>query len=398
MKQLQRPFFRSKPTALWQGLNVNSTLFFQKLWYRAVIKTMKTTSRLAILVLATFNLFAFVAQATDYTYMTNNGKITITKYTGSGGAVTIPSEINGLPVTRIGQEAFYSCTNLTSVTMGNSVTSLGYSTFENCSNLTSVTIPGRVSIIGDSAFYSCTSLSRITIPDSVSSIGNSAFYSCTSLTNAIIGNSVSSLGQYTFAFCSSLTSVTIGKSVTSLGRYSFGNCTSLTNVTIPDSVSLIGNSAFYYCTNLTSVTIPNSVTSLGPYAFAYCSRMTGVYVPGNAPGIGLSVFEGANNATVYYLPGTTGWGLMFGGRPTALWVLSYPVILTTAPSFGVQTNGFSFIISWATNISVVVEDCTNLAIPTWSALSTNTLTGGSSYFSDARWTNYPNRFYRVRSL
>jgi hypothetical protein len=109
----------------------------------------------------------------------------------------------------------------------------------------------------------------------------------------------------------------------------------------------------------------------------------------------LGVFGGTDAATVYYLPGTVGWGGTFGGRPTALWVLPYPLILNNGPGFGVQTNGFGFIISWATNISVVVEACTNLAHPVWSPVRTNTLTGGSSYFSDPQWTNHPARFYRL---
>jgi hypothetical protein len=46
---------------------------------------------------------------------------------------------------------------------------------------------------------------------------------------------------------------------------------------------------------------------------------------------------------------------------------------------------------------IVVETCTNLANPTWIPLATNTLTSGSSYFSDPAWTNYPSRFYRLRS-
>jgi hypothetical protein len=46
---------------------------------------------------------------------------------------------------------------------------------------------------------------------------------------------------------------------------------------------------------------------------------------------------------------------------------------------------------------VVVEASTNLANPVWSPVGTNTLTGGASYFSDPRWTNYPARFYRLRS-
>ena len=174
-------------------------------------------------------------------------------------------------------------------------------------------------------------------------------------------------------------------------------CYSLTSVTIGNSVTNIGELAFYECTSLTSVTIPSSVTSIGGDAFRNCTSLTSVYFQGNAPSVGSSVFNGANNATIYYLPGTTGWGSTFGGRPTALWSLPYPLILNSGPSFGVQTNGFGFIISWATNLSVVVEACTDLVNPIWSPVGTNSLTGGSSYFSDPQWTNHPARFYRLRS-
>ena len=53
-----------------------------------------------------FSLPAAV-QAGDYTYITNNGALTITGYTGPGGDVTIPANINGYPVTSIGDNAFY---------------------------------------------------------------------------------------------------------------------------------------------------------------------------------------------------------------------------------------------------------------------------------------------------
>jgi hypothetical protein len=46
---------------------------------------------------------------------------------------------------------------------------------------------------------------------------------------------------------------------------------------------------------------------------------------------------------------------------------------------------------------VVVEACTNLSNPDWQPMQTNLLTTGSAYFSDPQWTNYPNRFYRLRS-
>ena len=108
-------------------------------------------------------------------------------------------------------------------------------------------------------------------------------------------------------------------------------------------------------------------------------------------------FFGDISATIYYLPGTAGWGSTFGECPTALWFLPNPLILNNGPSFGVLTNQFGFVVSWATNASVVVEACTNLASPNWSPVSTNTLTGGSSHFSDPEWTNYLGRFYRLRS-
>jgi serpin B len=69
----------------------------------------------------------------------------------------------------------------------------------------------------------------------------------------------------------------------------------------------------------------------------------------------------------------------------------------TPASFGVRTNQFGFNITGTSNIVVVVEACANLANPIWSAVSTNTLTGGSASFSDPQWTNCPIRLYRVRS-
>ena len=119
-----------------------------------------------------------------------------------------------------------------------------------------------------------------------------------------------------------------------------------------------------------------------------------VYFEGNAPSIDLSTFNGDNAATIYYLPGTTGWGPTIGGRPTALWK---PLVQANDASFGVRTNQFGFSINWASGRVVVVEACTDLTQPIWSPVGTNTLTDGSSYFSDPQWTNHPARFYRLRS-
>jgi hypothetical protein len=163
---------------------------------------------------------------------------------------------------------------------------------------------------------------------------------------------------------------------------------------------------------LTSITVGSGVTSIGNYAFgSYYNQFgndnpIGLYFQGNAPtNLATDAFT-LSAVIVYYLPGTAGWdsqpgpaglGPRFDGVLTALWTLPCPLILNNSPGFGLQTNGFSFIISWATNLSVVVEACSNLAQDGWSPVSTNALTNGWSSFCDPQWTNYPSHFYRLSS-
>src|SRR4051812_45575741 len=71
----------------------------------------------------------------QFTYITNNGAITITGYTGPGGAVVIPATINNWPVTAIGDYAFADKTALTAVTIPATVASIGENAFLSCINL-----------------------------------------------------------------------------------------------------------------------------------------------------------------------------------------------------------------------------------------------------------------------
>ena len=81
----------------------------------------------------------------------------------------------------IGDNAFFGCENMTSITIPNSVTSIGESSFSNCSGLTSITIPNSVTSIGASAFYYCSGLTSITLGNSLSIIGYNAFNMCSSI-------------------------------------------------------------------------------------------------------------------------------------------------------------------------------------------------------------------------
>jgi len=211
--------------------------------------------------------------------------VTITGYNGDAATLNIPAQIQGLPVTVIGEWAFVERFRLTSVTIPSSVTSIGKHAFDG-SRLISITIPSSVTSIGEYAFSGCR-MTSITIPSSVTSIGDSAFSgSFTNITVDSRNPAYASIDGVLFdknirtiiSYPSGKTArtYTIPSSVTSIGNRAFTICSSLTNITIPSSVTSIGRLAFYYCSSLTSVTIPSSVRVIDDWAFEGCSSLTSI--------------------------------------------------------------------------------------------------------------------------
>ena len=223
------------------------------------------------------SLFAPKAEAATYDIYTyevdSDGTIIITdcKESSASGAITIPSEIDGKPVTSIGYNAFSYCTGLTSITIPNSVTSIGTYAFYGCSGLTSITIPNSVTSIGDWAFHGCSGLTSITIPNSVTSIGGLAFHNCTGLTSITIPDSVTSIGGWAFNGCTGLTSINVasGNNYYSSNNGVLFNKKKTALIRYPEGKSQ------------TSYTIPNSVTSIGGVAFDGCTGLKDVYYTGS---------------------------------------------------------------------------------------------------------------------
>lgn len=112
------------------------------------------------------------AQFEDFTYTVSGSSLTITKYTGSGGAVVIPGAIDGKSVVSIGDYAFAGCGELTGVTIPTGLKSIGHRAFADCGGLTSITISSSVTSIGGSAFKNCSALTSIAIPRGVTIQGD----------------------------------------------------------------------------------------------------------------------------------------------------------------------------------------------------------------------------------
>lgn len=260
---------------------------------------------------ATFTI-TVTAPSRDFTFDATTG--TIKKYNGNDAVVNIPSEINGTPVTTIGNAAFRD-SSVTSVTIPDSVTEIGSNAFAGCTNLTSVTYggdwsnltiqsgnpavqdaanaplfdfefipPDNTAVIVTNYKYNGAA-ADVTIPSRyqgkpVTTIGHAAFFN-SAVTSVTIPDSVTSISDEAFINCPKLTNISIPNSVTYIGFSAFSSCTSLKSITLPSSLSFISGALFLGCSQLTTIHIPVSVTSIGNYAFADCPSLMTVTYPGS---------------------------------------------------------------------------------------------------------------------
>ncbi len=209
--------------------------------------------------------------------------------------IKIPSS-----VTSIGNSAFYGCSGLTSIVVeaDNTV----YDSRDDCNAIIkketntlihgckNTKIPSSVTRIGERAFWDCSELTSIGIPSSVTRIGYGAFDGCSGLTSITVeaGNAMYDSRDNSNALIETKTntlilgckSTKIPSSVTSIGSAAFQFCEGLTSITIPEGVTSIGESAFEGCSGLTSIEIPSSVTSIVNYAFVDCIGLKDVYYTG----------------------------------------------------------------------------------------------------------------------
>ena len=106
-------------------------------------------------------------QGLTYT-LNNDGTATVFSCNRTVTSIKIPSNVesNGqtYTVTSIGNDAFWNCSDLTSVDIPDSVTSIGDRAFRDCDSLKSITFEGiNPPSFGPTAFYDCDALQTISL-------------------------------------------------------------------------------------------------------------------------------------------------------------------------------------------------------------------------------------------
>ncbi len=239
----------------------------------------------------------------DFEYeLLDNGTIEIQGYDGEDTSITVPSKIDGISVTSIGQDAFYCCDTLTTIKIPNGIKSIGSSAFSDCTSLENISIPKSVTSIGDFAFYNCSSLISIKIPEKIKCILEYTFSECSSLESVTISNSVTHIEEGAFDCCSSLKNITIPNSVTKLGDYAFNECTDLKEIIIPESVTSIGEYAFSDCEGLIDVTILGNIKNIQDYTFSDCTSLQNITIPDDVENIGEGAFDSCSNLASLIIP------------------------------------------------------------------------------------------------
>ena len=227
----------------------------------------------------------------DYTWrLLEDGTAEILEYNGSESNLVIPGELEGHPISAIGNMAFVGKPDLLDLTLPEGIVTIGEDSFLECGNLERVTFPSSLRTIGLSAFSTCGNLKEVSFQEGLEHFGMSVFRDCVSLTEAMLPDSVTEMEFGVFYGCEALKTVHLPTGLTSLGRYLFADCASLTDVIIPDGITTIEDGVFYNCTSLTEIVIPDSVTVIGYGAFQECENLEMVILPAGPVDIQLEAF------------------------------------------------------------------------------------------------------------
>ena len=212
-------------------------------------------------------------------YEKADGAVTITGVTDDlPESVTIPSEIDGLPVTKIAESAFAFHLTMTDVVIPESVTEIGDNAFKNCWVLKSAVLPDSLKVIPTSLFDKCEKLESVNIPSAVEKIGDRAFCRCEPIEEFNVPANLKDFGEDCFSGTNWMNAKRAEtKFVTVNGVLLFGK-DNTGDVLIPDDVEIIGRGAFSYDPKLINVIVPASVKKIERFGFYLCEHLKSITI------------------------------------------------------------------------------------------------------------------------
>ena len=217
-------------------------------------------------------------------------------------SLTIPSTIDGLPVTAIARYAF-QCSSLTSISIPDSVKTIGYYAFSMSTNLQSVTLPSNLEVMEMHAFEYCTKLDTVKFPNKLVEIHDKCFDSTPWLKAQREQNPMVIVNGALIDAKTTKGDVTVPSSVKYVSPSAFAGNNDVTSVVFPTSVKEIGDNTFFYCENLNSVDAKGA-TYIGLMAFSYCNRLSELKLSSNLTKIDGYAFSDVNSRATITFYGT----------------------------------------------------------------------------------------------
>ena len=236
--------------------------------------------------------YVLVADPAEYyTYEIQNGEATITGYNKDllRRKVLIPEEIEGCPVTTIGDRAFYDMPSGSGEKfyIPDNVTTFGKEAFAVSAYLDAVRMPQKLTKMGEGVFAACLQLHFLEIPDSLTEIPDYAFTNCWGYGEVNKYSAEQSIGKVEQC---------VGKNVTKIGKYAFAGCWNMGKAwgdgRLPEKLESIGEGAFQYCYKIKSLEIPAGVTVIPDRTFQGCERLESIQIDGDITMIGAEAFDG----------------------------------------------------------------------------------------------------------